>query len=95
MRSGIRHVLYTAMTAGTALLTLLLTLSLAGTVTPAAAAPRSTRSPVYSFWASGYQAQGRWFRWATTTLTVAPRKVPSPDQGGSGGAVLSLVYKSL
>ncbi len=93
MRSGIRHVLYTAMTAGTALLTLLLTLSLAGTVTPAAAAPRSTGSPVYSFWASGYQAQGRWFRWATTTLTVAPRQVPSPDQGGNGAAVLSLVYQ--
>ncbi len=89
MHRGIRHVLYTAMTAGTALLAL----GLAGTVAPAAAVPRSIGSPVYSYWASGYQAQGQWFRLATTTLIVAPRQVPNPNQGTNGAAVLSLVYE--
>jgi len=85
MRSGIRHVLYIAMTAGTALLAL----GLAGTAAPAAA-PRSAGSPVYSTWTSGYQAQGPSFRFATTTLTVAPRQVPNPGGGVNGAAVLLL-----
>jgi len=85
MRSGIRHALCIAMAAGTALLAL----GLAGKAAPAAA-PRSAGSPVYSSWTSGYQAQGPSFRWATTTLTVAPRQVPNPGGGANGTAVLLL-----
>jgi len=85
MRSVIRHAVYVAMTAGTALLAL----GLAGAAAPAAA-PRSAGSPVYSSWMSGYQAQGPSFRWATTTLTVAPRQVPYSPATGNGTAVLLL-----
>jgi hypothetical protein len=70
----------------------LTTAGLAGAATPAMAATQSLSPPVYTNWAAGYQAQGRWFRFVSTTLTVAPRKVPNPHQGTNGAAVLMLGY---
>jgi hypothetical protein len=73
----ITHVLCGAATAGIALSTL----GLAGAISPASAATQSLSPPVYSIGAAGYQAQGRWFRFASTTLTVPPRSVPKANAG--------------
>ncbi len=66
-----------AATAGIALSTL----GLAGAISPASAATQSLSPPVYTNWGAGYQAQGRWFRFASTTLTVPPRIMPKANDG--------------
>jgi hypothetical protein len=87
-RRRITRVLCAAATAGIALSTL----GLAGAASPAMAATQSLSPPVYTNWAAGYQAHGRWFRFVSATLTVAARQVPNPNQGTNGAAVLSLDY---
>lgn len=54
------------------------------------AAAQSLRPPVYTNWGAGYQAHGRWFRFISTTLTVAPPKVGDPLHSGNGGVGISL-----
>jgi hypothetical protein len=76
-----------AATAGIALSTL----GLAGAISPASAATQSLGPPVYSIGAAGYRAQGRWFRFASTTLTVPPRSVP---EANAGDAVI-LIYATI
>jgi len=73
----ITRVLCGAATAGIALSTL----GLAGAISPASAATQSLSPPVYNNGAAGYLAQGRWFRFASTTLTVPPRIVPKASVG--------------
>jgi hypothetical protein len=87
-RRPITRGLYAAATAGIALTAF----GLAGTAPAAAAAAHSLSPRVYTNWAAGYQAYGRWFRFVSATLTVAPRQVPNPNQGTNGTAVLVLGY---
>ena len=60
----------------------LTTAGLAGGAAPAMAATQSLGPPSYNPVRAGYNAQGRWFRFVSTTLTVAPRIV-SKDSDGS------------
>jgi hypothetical protein len=52
---------------------------LAGGAAPAMAATQSLGPPSYSPVEAGYAAQGRWFRFVSTTLTVPPRIVSKDD----------------
>jgi hypothetical protein len=77
IRRHITHVLCGAATAGIALSTL----GLAGAISPASAATQSLSPPVYNIENAGYMASGRWFRFASTTLTVPPRILPKDNDG--------------
>jgi hypothetical protein len=57
---------------------------LAGGAAPAMAATQSLGPPSYSPRGAGYAAQGRWFRFVSTTLTVAPRIVSTDNEGEAG-----------
>jgi hypothetical protein len=72
------RVVYAAAAAGITLTTA----GLAGAAAPAMAATQSLGPPSYGPADAGYNAQGRWFRLVSTTLTVPPRIV-STDQDGS------------
>jgi hypothetical protein len=87
-RKQLMRGLCAAATAGIALTTF----GLAGAASAATAATHSLSGPVYSDWAAGYQASGRWFPFVSTTLTVAARHVPNPHQGTNGAAVIMLGY---
>ena len=75
---GITRVVYAAAVAGIALTTA----GLAGGAGPAMAATQSLGPPTYNPVDAGYDAQGRWFRFVSSTLTVPPRIV-SQDNDGS------------
>jgi hypothetical protein len=83
MRTRIIRALFAATAAGIALTTL----GLAGATAPATAATQSLSPPVYQSIRAGYQASGRWFRFVTTTVTIAPAAVPATD-GGSMNVLL-------
>ncbi len=57
------------------------TAGLAGAAVPAAAATRSLGPPEYTAGWAGYTAQGRWFRFVSTTVTVPARQRPRGDGG--------------
>src|SRR5215472_13668396 len=75
---GMTHIVYAAAVAGIALTTA----GLAGGAAPAMAATQSLGPPSYNPADAGYDAQGRWFRFVSTTLTV-PSRIVSKDQDGS------------
>ena len=75
---GITRVVYAAAVAGITLTAA----GLAGGTAPAMAATQSLGPPSYNPVDAGYDAQGRWFRFVSTTLTVPPRIV-SQDNDGS------------
>jgi hypothetical protein len=77
IRRHTTRVLCGTATAGIALSTL----GLAGAITPASAATQSLSPPVYTNSTAGYQAHGRLFRFASTTLTVPPRIMPTDNDG--------------
>lgn len=56
---------------------------LAGGAAPAMAAAQSLGPPSYSPRYAGYEAQGRSFRFVSTTLTVPPRIVSTDSDGGA------------
>jgi hypothetical protein len=85
-RRGIARGICVAVAAGAALTTA----GLAGAATPAMAATHSLGSPIYTGYTAGYHAQGRLFRFASTTLTVAARTLPTAS---SGDAVIG-IYSS-
>jgi hypothetical protein len=67
----------------------------AGAAGAATSAPQSAGPVVYTQgWAGyqdgNYQASGRTYRFASTTLTVPPRKVLQPHQDGNGAATILL-----
>jgi len=66
----------------------LTTAGLAGGAAPAMAATHSLGPPSYGPADAGYAAQGRWFRFVSTTLTVPPRVV-SKDNDGSALIAIS------
>jgi hypothetical protein len=76
---GMTRVVYAAAVAGITLTTA----SLAGGAAPAMAATQSLGPPSYSTVDAGYNAQGRWFRFVSTTLTVAPRIMPKDSDGSA------------
>jgi hypothetical protein len=78
MRRHITRALYAAAAAGITLFTL----GFAGTSGPAAAATPSLSPPQYGDNIAGYECAGRWFRFASTTVTMAPRLVPKANGGG-------------
>jgi hypothetical protein len=73
MRRSITRMLYAATAAGLALATMGFTG--AGSAGGAAAARQSIGPPSYQAGWAGYTAQGRWFRFASTTVTVPARYV--------------------
>jgi hypothetical protein len=95
MRTRIRRALFAAVAAGAALTTLGLTgVGAAGAAT---AAPQSI-GPVfvpaavgYTQGVAGYQTDGRWFRFVSTTLTVPAPTVPDAN---AGVAVIGLASSS-
>jgi hypothetical protein len=56
---------------------------LAGGVAPAMAATQSLGPPSYNPVDAGYDAQGRWFRFVSTALTVPPRIMPRDSDGSA------------
>jgi hypothetical protein len=74
---GITGAICAAVAAGIALTTA----GLAGAAVPATAATRSLGPPVYTAGWAGYTAQGRSFRFVSTTVTVPARQLPR----GNGG----------
>jgi hypothetical protein len=85
MRRRITRALYAAAAAGIALTSF----SIAAAGAQAGAAARSLSPPRYTAALAGYTAEGRWFRFVSTTLTVASRILPvtKPD---SGDAIVQL-----
>jgi Peptidase A4 family len=86
IRNGITRVGCAAAAAGIALTT-------AGTAAQAMAATQSLGPPSYdgvNNYDAGYTAHGRWFRFVSTTLTVAPPTVPDPLHSGNGGMGIML-----
>ena len=77
MRRHITRVLYAAAAAGIAFLTL----GLAGAGAPATAAAPSLGPPLYTLSQAGYQCDGRWFRFVSTTVTIPQRTVPKAYGG--------------
>ena len=78
-RGGIMRVVCAAAAGGIAVVTA----GLAGAAAPAMAAAGSPSATVYNVGRTGYVAQGRWFRFVSTTLTVPPRIVPKNDLGAA------------
>lgn len=85
MRRRITRTLLAAAAAGIALTSF----SVAGTGAQAGVATRSLSPPRYTAGLAGYTAEGRWFRFVSTTMTVPPRIVPE-SKPGSGDAVVQL-----
>ena len=77
MRRHITRALYAAAAAGIAFLTL----GFAGAGAPASAATPSLGPPLYTITQAGYQCDGRWFRFVSTTVTIPQRTVPKADSG--------------
>ena len=80
---GITRVVYAAAVAGITLTAA----GLAGAAAPAMAATRSLGPPSYGPVDAGYPAQGRWFRFVSTTLTVPP---PIVSQDNDGSALIGI-----
>ena len=78
-RKGFIRALAAGATAGIALTTA----GLAGAAAPAMAAAQSLAPPSYGPVDAGYDAQGRWFRFVSTTLTVPPRIMPKDSDGSA------------
>jgi hypothetical protein len=78
MRRHITRALYAAAAAGIAFLTL----GFAGAGAPASAAAPSLGPPLYTMSQAGYQCDGRWFRFVSTTVTIPQRTVPKGYGGG-------------
>ena len=76
---GMTRVVYAAAVAGITLTAA----GLAGGAAPALAATQSLGPPSYSPVDAGYNAQGRSFRFVSTTLTVAPRIMPKDSDGSA------------
>jgi hypothetical protein len=76
-RTGVTRAVCAAAVAGAALTTA----GLAGAAALAMAATGSPVTTVYNTAQVGYAAQGRWFRFVSTTLTVPPRVVPEANSG--------------
>jgi hypothetical protein len=76
---GMTRVVYAAAVAGITLTAA----GLAGGAAPAMAATQSLGPPSYNPVDAGYNAQGRWFRFVSTTLTVAPRIMPKDSDGSA------------
>ena len=72
-----------ALAAGAAAGVTLTAAGLAGGAAPAMAATQSPGPPSYNPVNAGYNAQGRWFRFVSTTLTVAPRIMPKDSDGSA------------
>ena len=85
MRKHIARVLYAAAAAGIALTSF----SMAGAGAQAGTATRSLSPPRHTAGVAGYTAEGRWFRFVSTTVTVAPRILPV-SKPGSGDAMVEL-----
>jgi hypothetical protein len=85
MRRRITRALYAAAAAGIALTSF----SFAGAGAQAGAAARSLSPPRYNAGLAGYTAEGRWFRFVSTTLMVPPRILPQAKPG-SGDAIVQL-----
>ena len=68
MRGHMTRVLYAASAAAIALSAL----SLTGAAAPAAATTGSSGGTISTDWGAGYQAQGRWLRFVSATVTVTP-----------------------
>ena len=86
MRGHMTRVLYAASAAAIALSAL----SLTGAAAPAAATTGSSGGTISTDWGAGYQAQGRWLRFVSATVTVTPRRIPNPHSDSNGDAQLSL-----
>jgi hypothetical protein len=86
-RHGARPSAARAVCAAVAAAAALTTAGLAGAAAPALAVTRSPLLTWYNTEHAGYMAANRWFRFASTTLTVPPRIVP---QDNSGDAVIEL-----
>ena len=63
--------------------------SIAGAGAQAGAAARSLSPPRYTAGVAGYNAEGRWFRFVSTTMTVPPRILPE-SKPGTGDAIVQL-----
>ena len=85
MRRRITRALLAAAAAGIALTSF----SVAGAGAQAGAAAQSLSPPRYTAGLAGYTAEGRWFRFVSTTVTVPPRIVPE-SKPGSGDAMVQL-----
>ncbi len=72
-----------ALAAGAAAGITLTAAGLAGAAAPALAATQSLGPPSYNPVDAGYNAQGRSFRFVSTTLTVAPRIMPKDSDGSA------------
>jgi hypothetical protein len=72
-----------ALAAGAAAGITLTAAGLAGAAAPAMAATQSLGPPSYNPVRAGYDAQGRWFRFVSTTLTVPPRIMPKDSDGSA------------
>jgi hypothetical protein len=77
MRRHITRALYAAAVAGIALTAF----SVAGAGARAGAAAGSLSPPRYTTGEAGYNAEGRWFRFVSTTLTVGPSILPVTNPG--------------
>jgi len=77
VRTGVTRAACAVVAAGASLTTA----SLAGAAVPAMAATHPPGQTVYNIENAGYLASGRWFRFASTTLTVPPRIVPKANDG--------------
>jgi hypothetical protein len=77
MRRHITRTLYAAAAAGITFLTL----GFAGAGAPASAAAPSLGPPLYTMVQAGYQCDGRWFRFVSTTVTIPQRTVPKTNGG--------------
>ncbi|MGZ6770596.1 MAG: hypothetical protein ACXVGK_10380 [Mycobacteriaceae bacterium] len=84
MRRRITRALYAAAAAAIALTSF----SFAGAGAQAGAAVGSLSPPRYGG-SAGYTAEGRWFRFVSTTMTVSPRILPE-SKPGSGDAIVQL-----
>lgn len=84
MHRRITHALYAAAAAGIAVTSF----TLAGASAQVRVAARSPSPPQHTAGLAGYTAEGRWFRFVSTTLTVVPRTLPSAK--GTGDAIVQL-----
>jgi hypothetical protein len=85
MRRRVTRVLYAAAAAGIALTSF----SVAGAGAQAGAVAGSLSPPRYAAGVAGYTAEGRWFRFVSTTMTVPPRILPQTKHG-TGDAIVQL-----
>jgi hypothetical protein len=92
-RNGITRMSLAAAAAGIALTTA----GLAGTAAWATAATQALGPPSYdgvTSYDAGYAAHGRWFRFVSTTLTVAPLTVADPRHSGNSAPAVALSGRS-